>query len=140
MTRVELPIPQAAALPLLGAVLAVLFLARPAEMRRDPLLEIQGVLKISPSYTVAYTDCADRGDDTVRTDLVGLARGFAGRSSLDFVAHDDADAVAFARAARPDCRVVLIDRYRRFDWRRSRAGRRQSVDLSRYPVEAAGAT
>ncbi len=133
--RIELP--KEAALPLLAAVALLAIGAqflRPAELRRDLALELQSRIGLEGRYEVAYADCTDARRDTVSTDAGGLLRGFAGRSAIPFAARDDADAVAFARAARPDCRVVLINRFRRFYWGpRNELNRRVAVRLSDYP-------
>ncbi|MCG8441180.1 MAG: hypothetical protein MI723_05150 [Caulobacterales bacterium] len=130
-TRIKLP--TWTALPVLALVVVAAVALRPAELRREPLLELQSAIGLEGRYEAAYADCADPRRNTVTSDLIGFARGFVGRAALPFAARDDGDAVAFARAARPTCRLVLVNRFRRWRWWRNEISRRVSVPLSGYP-------
>lgn len=128
--RVRLSAPVAAGV--IAAIFAGWWLTKPEPFRRDVLTELRGVSMIAATYEARYRDCADERWE-IQGDLRGFALGFVGRWTHRFPADDDADAVAFARAALPDCTLYRLDRKKRFyvgvrNGQRSRVG----VDLSQY--------
>lgn len=59
-----------------------------------------------------YGGCAD-GTDKATLDMKGLATGIVGGYAHRFPARSDQDAIAFARAARPQCRLTTLYRLHR---------------------------
>lgn len=105
--RVKLP--AAAAVPALLALLGAAYMSKPAEFRRDPVLEAQALVGLAKKYEAMYSGCTD-GTDKASMDLKSFAKGFAGGYTHRFPAHSDEDAVAFARGARPQCRLSTLYR------------------------------
>jgi hypothetical protein len=127
--RIELP--AYAAIPAVLAILGGAYLAKPEEFRRDPLLEAQGLIGLAPKYEAMYAGCTD-GTDKASLDLKSFAKGFAGGYAHRFPATGDADAVQFARDARPQCRLSSLYRlYRRWPVRSNSPTRyrRTPVDI-----------
>jgi hypothetical protein len=95
---------------------------KPPAFYRDGRTEARGLVALAPSYLAYYTDCTD-----------GRDMGVLGLLQRKLVAENDADAVAFARAVLPACRLYLLQRKRRtyFDGGFS-TDRRVDIDLRRY--------
>lgn len=127
--RINLAGPVAAAA--LIAVGASWYLRKEPEFRRDPLVEASGALLIAPTYQASYADCADERYER-NADLRGFALALAGEWAHRFPAWNDADAVAFARAALPQCRLEILVRKRRFGLTRTQRRERIPVDISAY--------
>ena len=128
-TRVKLAGPVAAA-ALIAAGASWYFRKEP-EFRRDPLVEAAGAVLIIPTYQASYTDCADARYER-NADVRGIALALAGEWAHRFPAWDDADAVAFARAALPECRLDMLVRKRRFGFTRAQRRERIPVDIGAY--------
>ncbi len=101
-----------AAIPAILAIAGVAFVMKPEEMRRDPLLEVQGAVGLAGKYEVMYSSCID-GTDAATLDTVSLAKGFVGGFSHRFPARSDEDAVHFVVEARPQCDVASLYRLER---------------------------
>lgn len=129
-TRVKLAGPAAAAA--LVAVGAGWYFRKEPEFRRDPLIEAMGALQVAATYQASYADCADERYER-NPDLRGFALAFVGEWAHRFPAWSDAEAVAYARAALPECRLDILVRKRRFGWTRAQRRERIPVDLSAYP-------
>ena len=82
---------------------------KPSELRRDPLLELQGVVGMAAKYEVMYARCED-GTDKSSLDAAGIAKGFAGGFTHEFPARSDEDAASFVVKARPQCHVASLYR------------------------------
>jgi hypothetical protein len=131
-TRIKLS-PQLA-LAAVGAMLLFWLLAYPSEFRRSPWLELRGLVGFASTYEASYADCSDPRRDMPRSDLTGWALGFAGHWAFRFRADSDADAVAFARGARPDCMLFALSRKRRHYFDGGVSIRpRDRIDLGAYP-------
>lgn len=98
-----------AAIPAILAVAGAAFVMKPEELRRDPLLEVQGMVGLVGKYEVMYASCAE-GADAAQLDAASLAKGFMGGFSHRFPARDDDDAAHFVTAARPQCDVASLYR------------------------------
>lgn len=102
-----------AAIPAILALAGAAFVLKPAEMRRDPLLEVQGLAGLAAKYEVMYARCRDLSGVEVKSDALsagGLAKGFVGGYTHQFPARSDADAVSFAQKARPQCEMASLYR------------------------------
>ena len=104
MTR-RMDIPSYAAIPAILALAGVAFLLKPEELRRDPLLETQGLMGIAAKYEVMYARCGDSPDHMSQNNA-GHASGF----SRQFPARSDEDAALFVLKARPQCDVASLYR------------------------------
>jgi len=128
--RIRLNAVQAAGV--LAALFAVIYFSKPAPFRRDPWLTVRGALALAPTYEARYRDCADERWE-VNPDLRGFALSFVGRWAHRFYAENDAEAVAFARAALPGCRLYALSRRRRLYWEEGHwTPPRVHIDLSQY--------
>lgn len=96
-----------AAIPAMLALAAGAYLMKPAEFRRDPLLEAEGLVGLAVKYEATYAGCGD-GIDPLSA--AGLAKGFAGGYAHRFPARSDEDARAFATSARPQCGLAALYR------------------------------
>lgn len=105
--RFELP--GYAAIPAILAIAGAAYLMKPEELRRNPLLEAQGLVGLAQKYEVMYAHCTD-GTDKVGLDAAGIAKGLAGGYSHHFPGRSDEDAAEFAKAARPQCQVMSLYR------------------------------
>lgn len=119
-----------AAIPAILALAGAAFVLKPAEMRRDPLLEAQGVIGMAAKYEVMYARC-DNGADAASLAAGGLAKGFAGGFSHQFPARNDKDAARFVLNARPQCDVASLYR---LDRRLSGASHSQRYRRTRIEV------
>lgn len=102
-----------AAIPAILALAGVAFVMKPAELRRDPLLEVQGAVGLAPKYEVMYSRCAAGNDDATgeaQLDAASFANSTAGGFSNQFPARSDDDAAQFVQAARPQCVVASLYR------------------------------
>jgi len=97
------------AIPIVLCVLGAAYFLQPAEFRRGPILELQGVVGMAPKYEVAYRACED-GQDQVTMDAKGIGKGLVGGYDQRFIAKNDDDAVTFARQARPQCTLRSVSR------------------------------
>ncbi|WP_375204123.1 hypothetical protein [Hyphococcus sp.] len=88
-----------AAIPAILALAGAAFVMKPEELRRDPLLETQGLIGMAAKYEVMYSRCD-----------VSAATGFAGGFSHRFPARSDQDAALFVLKARPQCDVASLYR------------------------------
>ncbi len=109
----EIEIPPYAAIPAILALAGVAFMMKPEELRRNPLLEAQGLVGMAAKYEVMYARCTD-GTDEASLDAAGLAKGFAGGFSHQFPARSDNDAARFVVKARPQCDVASLYRLDRY--------------------------
>ena len=98
-----------AAIPAILALAGVAFVMKPSELRRDPLLEMQGAVGLAGKYEVMYARCSD-GADAATLDTASFAEGFTGGFSNQFPARSDDDAAQFVQAARPQCEVASLYR------------------------------
>ena len=112
MARTRIKLNGGLAVVVIVGLMGFFYLIKPAEFRRDPVTELAGLVRVFPTYEARYSGCAD-GQDLPRRGLAGLVPAFLGYHGARFVAADDEAARAFARAARPDCRLWGLDRFRR---------------------------
>lgn len=108
MTR-RIDISSYAAIPAILALAGVAFLMKPEELRRDPLLETQGLMGIAAKYEVMYARCGEHPNN-LNQNAAGGAGGFAGGFSRQFPARSDEDAALFVLKARPQCDVASLYR------------------------------
>lgn len=101
-----------AAIPAILALAGVAFVMKPSELRRDPLLEMQGAVGLAGKYEVMYARCSD-GADAASLDTASFANDFAGGFSHRFPARSDDDAAHFVQEARPQCDVASLYRLER---------------------------
>lgn len=99
-----------AAIPAMLALAAGAYLMKPAEFRRDPLLEAQALVGLAVKYEAMYAGCDDGTDGEDPLSAAGLAKGFAGGYAHRFPARSDEDARAFATSARPQCGLAALYR------------------------------
>ena len=104
-----------AAIPAILAIAGAAFVMKPEEMRRNPVLEVQGFVGMTPQYEVMYAGCLPDA---------GL-RGFNHR----FPARDDGDAARFVTASRPSCDVASLYRLDRSE------GNQQTARYRRTRIE-----
>ena len=97
-----------AAIPAILALAGAAFVMKPEEMRRNPLLEMQGMVGLAPKYEVMFARCAQ---SAVETQIE--AAHFAGGFSQQFPARSDEDAAHFVQEARPQCDVASLYRLER---------------------------
>ncbi len=105
----QIEIKSYAAIPAILALAGAAFLLKPAELRRDPVLEAQGLIGLATKYEVMYAHCTD-GTDAAALDAKGIAKGFVGGYTHRFPARSDEDAASFAGRARPQCDVASLYR------------------------------
>ncbi|WDI30659.1 hypothetical protein PUV54_11905 [Hyphococcus flavus] len=105
----EIDLPGYAAIPAILAIAGAAFIMKPEDLRRDPLLELQGMIGIAQKYEVMYARCAD-GSDNATMDAAGVATGFTGGYTHDFPGRSDEDAANFVKQARPQCEVASLYR------------------------------
>ena len=105
----QIDIPSYAAIPAILALAGAAFIMKPEELRRDPLLEAQGMIGMAAKYEVMYARCDD-GTDAANLDTVSAAKGFIGGFSHQFPARSDEDAALFVVKARPQCDVASLYR------------------------------
>lgn len=105
----RIDIPSYAAIPAILALAGVAFVMKPEELRRDPLLEMQGAIGLAGKYEVMYARCTD-GTDRATLDAASFAKGFVGGFSHRFPARSDDDAAQFVQEARPQCDVASLYR------------------------------
>ena len=119
-----------AAIPAILALAGIAFVMKPEELRRDPLLEMQGMIGLAGKYEVMYARCAN-GSDSAQMDAASVAKGFAGGFSHQFPARNDEDAARFVLQVRPQCDVASLYRLdRRFsDQARSHRYRRTRIEI-----------
>ncbi len=98
-----------AAIPAILALAGAAFVMKPEEMRRNPVLEVQGVVGMAQKYEVMYANCIE-GTDEAALNAADLAKGFVGGFSHQFPARDDEDAAHFVVEARPQCNVASLYR------------------------------
>ena len=112
MAQARITLSPPVALAVLGAIVLVLFLW-PSDFRRGPMLQLRGLFAMAPKYEALYRDCADPGQNWPHMDAAGVLMGMARSTGPRFYAHDDADALQFARAVRPGCRLAVLYRVKR---------------------------
>ncbi|PQA86095.1 hypothetical protein [Hyphococcus luteus] len=118
-----------AAIPAILAIAGAAFVMKPEELRRNPLLEVQGLIGMTPKYEVMYARCAD-GADEAKIDVANFAKGFAGGFSHQFPARSDEDAAHFVIEARPQCDVASLYRLdQRVTGARAHRYRRTRIDI-----------
>ena len=105
----EIDIPSYAAIPAILALAGAAFIMKPVELRRDPLLEAQGMIGMAAKYEVMYARC-DNGTDAASLDAPSVAKTFVGGFSHQFPARSDEDAALFVVKARPQCDVASLYR------------------------------
>ena len=105
------------------ALAGAAFVMKPEELRRDPILEAQGLIGMAPKYEVMYARCAEGHNNQSRDSA------YAGGFSHQFPAHDDEDAAAFVVKARPQC--VIASLYR-LEPRRREKEKENTKTISRY--------
>lgn len=98
-----------AAIPAILALAGAAFVMKPEELRRNPLLEMQGLIGLAGKYEVMYARCANRAGQAPM-DAASFAKGFAGGFSHQFPARSDEDAARFVLKARPQCDVASLYR------------------------------
>lgn len=111
MTR-KTDISQYALIPAILALAGAAFLLKPEELRRNPLLEAQGVVGMAAIYEVMYAQCTARiGPTSPTARAPGAAKEQAATAyAYHFPAHSDCDAALFAANARPQCNVASLYR------------------------------
>lgn len=105
----QIELPSYAAIPAILAIAGAAFIMKPEELRRDPVLELQGMVGMAQKYEVMYARCSD-GTDQAAMDAAGIAKGFAGGYTHRFPGRSDQDAAQFAEKARPQCDVASLYR------------------------------
>ena len=101
-----------AAIPAILALAGAAFVLKPAELRRNPFIEAQGMAGLAAQYEVMYARCKDNGVHSGEN-AAGITAGFVGGFSHQFPATSDADAAAFVKKARPQCEVASLYRLER---------------------------
>lgn len=127
MARTRLRLPASAAAGLIALAGGIWYFGKAPQFRRDPLVEAAGLLRVAATYEASYEACADPRYE--REGVSGLAHALIGRAAHAFPAMSDAEAVRFARAALPDCRLDYLARRPRFSLTRARRARRFPVDI-----------
>ena len=107
--RRRLDISSYAAIPAILALAGAAFVLKPAELRRNPFIEAQGMAGLAAQYEVMYARCKDNGVHSGQN-AAGITTGFVGGFSHQFPASSDADAAAFVKKARPQCDVASLYR------------------------------
>jgi hypothetical protein len=97
---------------ILAGVFGAVYLFKPADLWRNPALELGGLIGVVRTYEAHYRGCPD-GSDSPGADPAGFALAFAGVHGYRFPAWDDAAAIRFARNAKPDCELWSLDHRRR---------------------------
>ncbi len=128
-SRIKLSAQTAAGVIVLAA--AVWYLAKEPEFRRDPLIEALGLARLAATYEASYKDCADERYER-NADAHGLALAAIGRWAHAFPARSDAEAVRFAHAALPECRLDMLVRQRRIGWTRAQRRQRIVIDIDAH--------
>jgi hypothetical protein len=119
MAEFRVKLPPRVGFAMLCFVLAFLLLW-PSDFRRDPMLQLRGLFWQAPRYEALYRNCADPRQNWPRADVGGVLAGMVRSNGPRFYARDDADALSFARAARPGCELAVLYRVkRRFFGRRN---------------------
>lgn len=129
-------LPAWALAPIALGIVALYYFQTAPELWRGPLMEARGAVGLISRYEVSYAPCAGHGHEEGRG-FVGIVRGLEGRYRMKYVAENEADAVAFARAARPGCRITEINRLKRFALgvsHHASSRRRVEVELGAYPA------
>ncbi len=101
-----------AAIPAILALAGAAFVLKPEDMRRDLLLETQGMIGIAAKYEVMYARCTDGMNTSILAQGDGAER-ISGSYSHQFPARNDDDAIRFALQARPQCETASLYRLER---------------------------
>ena len=114
MAEFRVKLPPRVGVAALCFLLAFLLVLWPSDFRRDPMLQLRGFFAQAPRYEALYRNCADPAQNWPRADVGGLLAGMVRSNGPRFYARDDADALSFAREARPGCEVAVLYRVKPF--------------------------
>ena len=111
MAKVRIPLSPRMGAVVLCFVLAFVALRTSGDFWRDPMLQLRGFFGQAPRYEALYRNCADPRQNWPRAR--DLLMGMFDSTGPRFYARDDADALSFARAARPGCELSVLYRVKR---------------------------
>lgn len=95
-------ISQYALIPAILAFAGAAFLLKPEELRRNPLLEAQGIVGMAAIYEVMYAQCMEK--------QIGEHSAGGAAYAFRFPARNDQDAARFVSSARPHCDIASLYR------------------------------